>query len=79
MKLHELKPYELLEAKDEWIASDSDKFKVGDLVSIKAGGKWWDGSITKPPHKETKNYGVRFKAGKKTVNTVSAEADIKLR
>ena len=71
-----MKVQDLFEA-DKWVASDSDKYKVGDEVMIKAGGKWWEGSITKPPHSETKNYGVRFKAGKKTVNTVASDEELK--
>ena len=72
-----MKVFELLLEADTWVASDSDKYKVGDKVSISAGGKWFEGSITKPPHSVTKNYGVRFKAGKKTVNTVASENELK--
>ena len=71
-----MKVQELFEA-NKFTASDDDKYKVGDKVKIKAGGKWWDGSITKPPHEETKNYGVRFKNGKQTVNTVASESELK--
>lgn len=46
-------------------------YAVGDKVSVKAGGRWHDAVVTKPPHKETGNYGVRFKVGTKTVNTVA--------
>lgn len=73
-----MKIQELFEVEDNWVASDSDKYKVGDSVMIHAGGKWFEGTITKAPHKETKNYGVRFKAGKRTINTVASNNELKL-
>ena len=71
-----MKVNELFEA-NKFTASPDDKYKVGDDVMVKAGGKWWEGKITKPPHEETKNYGVRFKYGTKVANTVAAEDELK--
>lgn len=48
------------------------KYSVGDKVETLVGGRWIPATITKPPHKETGNYGVRFKVGKKVMNYVSS-------
>jgi hypothetical protein len=53
------------------------KYEVGDKVKVNIGGKWWDATITKPPHKVTGNYGVRFSTGKKIVNTLASPEEIK--
>lgn len=62
-------------------ASPSDLYKVGDAVTVKIAGKSFLGVITKPPHSDTGNYGVRFKiptkpSGFKIVNTVASPAEL---
>ena len=52
-------------------------YAVGDKVLTLIGGKWLPAVITKPPHKETGNYGVRVKAGTRTINTVSSTDQLK--
>jgi hypothetical protein len=52
-------------------------YAVGDKVMTMIGGKWLPAVITKPPHKETGNYGVRVKAGTRTINTVSSTDQLK--
>ena len=56
---------------------ESTGYSVGDKVQTLIGGKWLPAVITKPPHKETGNYGVRIKHGKKTINTVSSLEQLK--
>lgn len=53
------------------------KYQVGDKIETLIGGKWLPGVITKPPHKETKNYGVRLKHAGRIINTVSSLEQLK--
>lgn len=62
----------LVSEANKFTASSSDQYKVGDKVETFVGGKWYPGVITKPPHEETKNYGVRFSANRKTHHIVSS-------
>jgi hypothetical protein len=52
-------------------------WQVGQHALTHIGGKWLPCVITKPPHKETGNYGVRFKHAGKTFNTVSSLEQLK--
>lgn len=52
-------------------------YQVGEKVMTLIGGKWLSATITKPPHAETGNYGVRVKHGTKTINTVSSPNQLK--
>lgn len=56
---------------------DEQAYVVGDKVLTKIGGKWIEATITKPPHKETGNYGVRARIGKTVINTVSSPEQLK--
>ncbi len=69
--------YKVTRLDEGWKSSPDDKYKVGDAVETHVGGKWLPATITKPPHTETKNYGVRFKFNNKTVNTVSSEDQLR--
>lgn len=57
--------------------SESQTYSVGDKVETFFGGKWLPATITKPPHKETGNYGVRFKIKTTVMNTVSEPSKIR--
>lgn len=53
------------------------QYSVGEKVETLVGGRWIPATITKPPHKETGNYGVRFVVGKKTMNYVSSPKQLR--
>jgi hypothetical protein len=60
--------------------NEADTYSVGDKVLSYHGGKWIPATITKPPHKATGNYGVRFKhpnPKQGMVNTVSSPGELK--
>ncbi len=70
---------------DEWMASSkkmedapaAPAWQVGQQALTHIGGRWIPCVITKPPHEETGNYGVRFKHAGKTFNTVSSVEQLK--
>lgn len=57
--------------------TEEQTYSVGDKVETFVGGKWVPATITKPPHKETGNYGVRIKVKSTVMNTVSEPSKIR--
>jgi hypothetical protein len=47
----------------------AERFKVGDKVQVKLGGKWHDAEVTDGPHKLSGHIEAKFMAGKKTIKT----------
>ena len=51
-------------------------YKVGDAVLTKIGYSWIPATITKMPNQHG-NYGIKFKAGKKTHNYLANDSQLK--
>lgn len=51
-------------------------YNVNDKVLAKVGSQWVSAIITKPANK-LGNYGIRFKVGKKTINYLANEDQLK--
>jgi predicted acetyltransferase len=69
--------YQAKMQKENVMMEDLQSYSVGQQVLTFIGGSWRPAVITKPPHKVTGNYGVRLKAGKQTINTVSSLEQLK--
>ena len=52
-------------------------YSIGDNVLAKIGYSWVPATITKPKNKQG-NYGIRFKAGKKTINYLANDEQLRL-